>query len=177
MPSAAHPPTLRRSHRVVYRPIIRGKTCSSGAPEPANLIQGLRVCTFHRLKLRAFSPEVIRVVLVSKINTHLLFLCPLCELLLLFASCRRSRSICCWAFQAGHHFPCQAIILPTIVAGFSLAYRHKRHPSHALPKNCSSRFIFDLQCSRKSRDRENLQSNRVTAKIESSSSFVLNGPV
>jgi len=113
----------------------------------------------------------------SKINIHLFFLNPFCELLLLFASCWRSRSICCWAFQAGHHFPCQAIILPTIVAGFSLAYRHKRHPSHALPRNCSSRFIFDLQCSRKFRDRENLQSNRVTAKIESSFSFVLNGPV
>ena len=87
-----------------------------------------------------------------EMDFHLFFLKFFRELRFLFSSCCRSCSIFSCAFQAGHHFPCQDMILPVRVSGFSLAYRHRRHPSHALPRNCSSRFICNLQFSRKSTD-------------------------
>ncbi len=86
-------------------------------------------------------------------DSYLFFLKSFRELRSLFATCCRSCSIFFCAFQAGHQLPCQDMILPVTVSGFSLAYRHSRHPSHALPRNCSNRFICNLQCGWTPKDR------------------------
>lgn len=76
-----------------------------------------------------------------EVDFHFSF-AKLCKCRFLVACCCRLRSMSCCAFQAGHHFPCQVIILPIMVAGLSLAYRQRRHSSHAPPMNRSTWFII-----------------------------------
>lgn len=54
-----------------------------------------------------------------------------------------SFSNCCWAFQAGHHLPCQAMIFPIRVSGFFRALLHRLHRSHLSPKNLTRGCMFN----------------------------------